>query len=75
MGDPFHRITIETFIDDLDELIYNCEKEYERDHPGVRFNLEQIPYVKFINWFQANKSYPEWKSYVENVESPFMRLL
>lgn len=75
VGDPFHRLQIDTFIDDLDELIFDCESKFEASNPGVRFNLEHIPYVKFINWYQKNQSYASWKQHIENVESPFMRLL
>ena len=63
---------VEVFMEDLEELIVNVEKEYEELHPGETHNLEKIPYVKFLEHFKVK---PDWESHISNVESPFMKLL
>lgn len=70
--DPFHRLHISEFMMDLDILITNCEIEFEKNNPGQRYNLEHIPYVKYLEYFRKNNN---WQKYINNVESPFMRLL
>ena len=70
--DPFHKLHISEYMNDLDCLITTCEEDFEREHPGVRYNLEHIPYVKFLEHY---KNQPQWSKHINNVESPFMRLL
>ena len=60
---------------DLDLLIKGLEEQYESSHKHSRFNLEKIPYVSFIKWYQNNKSYSGWKALIEDVDSPFMKLM
>lgn len=63
---------VDDFIDDLNELMFRLEAEFEESHPGELFNLERIPYVQFLEHY---KEKPEWKPHVSNINSPFMRLL
>jgi len=72
VADPFINLHCEDFIEDLNKLIESAEKEYEENHPTYRFDLELMPYVKFLEHYKAKK---EWEKYITNVESPFMRLL
>ena len=75
VADPFHHMQLKVFMHDLDELIFRLESEFENKHKHVRFNLERIPYTSFIKWYQNNKSYPGWTALIEDVDSPFMKLM
>jgi hypothetical protein len=50
--DPFHVIYAVDFFKEIDSLIDACETEFETNNPGARFNLEHIPYVKFLEYFK-----------------------
>ena len=39
-GEPFHRMNIQDFMQELDDLSFECESDYEKKFPGKRFNLE-----------------------------------
>ena len=36
----------------IDELIFKLEAEYEGKDPNKRYNLELIPYVKFLEHYK-----------------------
>ena len=72
VGEPLISMQIDDFVDDLHEFIFKTEKEYEQLHKNKIFNLDQLPYVKFLEHF---KEKPEWKAVINNVDSPFMRLM
>ena len=72
VGEPFIYMQVEDFDDDLNALILQVEQEIEAGSDGVQHDLEKIPYVKFLDYF---KEKPGWASYVNNVESSFMKLM
>lgn len=71
-GEPFHRMNIQDFIQEIDELTFQCEHDYETKFPGKKFNLEQVPYVVFLEYY---KKRPYWENLITNLDSPFMKLL
>lgn len=72
VGEPFIWMHLEIFMADLNELILKLEIEYEKNHPGRTFNMDRIPYVQFLEHF---KDKPDWKSAINDLNSPFMKLL
>ena len=72
VADPFYKIKVEEYIEGLDDLIKKLELKFVEEHPNSRFNCEQIPYVQFLEHY---KTQSDWKKHINDVESPFMRLL
>ena len=50
--DPFPRMKLSNFINDIDALAEKCEKSFEEKYPEKRYNLDMIPYVSFIEHFK-----------------------
>lgn len=63
---------IEEYIEGLDDLVTKLEAKFEEENPNMRYNCEYIPYVQFLEHYKAQS---DWEKHINDVESPFMRLL
>ena len=70
-ADPFYRIYINDFIEDMDSMMDSYHSELGNQNPENRIT-DNIPYVEFLDYL---KEKPGWKMLINNVDSPLMRLL
>ena len=47
-------------------------EEVRKSYNAFKFNLDHMPYVKFLEYY---KQKPDWERHIQNVDSPFMKLL
>ena len=72
VADPFYRIYITDFIEDIDSMMNSYLEDLAKVNPDVNRIDDNIPYVEFLDYF---KEKPGWKPLINNVDSPLMRLL
>ena len=61
---------IAAFVEEQQALIEKFQ--HQLDETKSRGNLEHVPYVMFLEFY---KTRPFWEMHVQNVDSPFMKLL
>lgn len=63
-------MNIGEFVEEQSMLIDSFQAKL--DKTNSRGNLENIPYVMFLEFYKIR---PFWEMHIQNVESPFMKLL
>ena len=46
--------------------------EMKKNYNAYKFNMDHMPYVKFLEYYKVK---PSWERHIQNVDSPFMKLL